>query len=69
MIGYQTKHKTMMMRKKKVMILKNRLVQDRSRVIVKVIAVPTRRPLLNQKQSMPETKRRENKKKEKKGSS
>jgi hypothetical protein len=37
-------------------------------VIVKVKAVPTRRPLLNRRQSTQETTRRENKKKGKKGS-
>jgi hypothetical protein len=66
MLGHQPKHKTMMMRKKKVMTFKNRLVRDRSQVIMKVIAVPTRRPLLNQRKSMPQNTRGESKKKEKK---
>jgi hypothetical protein len=66
MLGHHPKHKTMMTSKKKVTTVKNRFVQDRIRVIVKVIAVPTTRPLLNQRQSMPKTTRRENKQKRKK---
>jgi hypothetical protein len=65
MLGQQPKHKTMMMRKNKVMTVKNRLVQDQSQVIV-VIEVPTRRSMLNQRQSMPKTTRRYNKKRKRK---
>jgi hypothetical protein len=64
-----SKQKIMKTKNKKLMTVKNRLVQDRSGVIVKVIAVPIRRPLINQRQYMPKTTRRENKKNKKKGSS
>jgi hypothetical protein len=66
MIGHHQKQKTMMTKMRKVMIVITRLVQDRNQVIVKLIAVPTRRPLLNPRQSTRETTRRENKKKRKK---
>jgi hypothetical protein len=65
MLGHHQKQKIMMTRKTKVMIVITRLVQDRHQVIVKVIAVPMRRPLINPRQSTRETTRRENKKKEK----
>jgi hypothetical protein len=69
MLGNHHKQKTMMVTKRKLMTVKSILVQDCIRVIVKVIAVPTRRPLINQRQYMPKTTRRENKKNIKKGSS
>jgi hypothetical protein len=69
MLGHHPKHKTMMTRKKKVMTVKNQLVQHCSRVTGKVITVPRRRPILNQRKSLPKTTRRENKKKEEKESS
>jgi hypothetical protein len=63
MLGHNQKQKTTLTRKRKVMIVKTGFFQDSSQVIVKVIAVLTRRPVLNKRQSMPKITIRENKKK------
>jgi hypothetical protein len=67
MLGHHQKQNTMITNMRKVMIVITQIEQDRNQVIVKLKATPTRRPLLNPRQSTRETTRREKKRKRKKG--